>query len=59
MRFYQELKQAWSQARTRPVISPTLGFDHDYIQYQRNLFSTFQSEHELTDDALIKLGYQA
>jgi hypothetical protein len=59
IRFYQELKQAWSEARTRPVISPTLGFDHDYIQYQRNLFSTFQSEHELTDDALIKLCYQA
>ena len=59
IRFYQELKQAWSEARTHPVRSLTLGFDHDYIQYQRNLFSTFQSEHKLTDDALIKLCYGA
>jgi hypothetical protein len=57
--FYRELEQAWEEARIQPFRSHTLGFDPDYIQYHLKLFSTFQSEQKLTDDALIKLCYRA
>ncbi|HTD13750.1 MAG TPA: hypothetical protein VK673_01130, partial [Chthoniobacterales bacterium] len=58
-RFYEALEQAWEEARVQPVRNRMLGFDADYIQYHRKLFSTFQSEQKLTDDALIKLCYHA
>src|SRR5215469_10733673 len=57
--FYDALEQAWEEARVQPVRNRMLGFDADYIQYHRKLFSTFQSEQKLTDDALIRLCYHA
>jgi len=56
-RFYQELKQAWMEARKVPLGCPTLGFAPDYIMYTKDFFSGFAAEQKLTDSDLIRLCY--
>jgi hypothetical protein len=56
-RFYQELKQAWIEARRVPLGCPTLGFAPDYIMYTKDFFGRFAAEQKLTDSELIKLCY--
>jgi hypothetical protein len=56
-RFYQELKQAWIEARRVPLGCPTLGFAPDYIMYTKDFFRGFAAEEQLTDPNLIKLCY--
>ena len=57
VRFYQELKQAWLEARRVPLGCRTLGFAPDYIMYTKDLFRTFASEQKLNDSQLINLCY--
>jgi hypothetical protein len=59
IRFYEALEQAYEASRVQPVTARTLGFDADYIMYRGKFFSRFQSEEKLTDEALIKLCYEA
>jgi hypothetical protein len=56
-RFYQELKQAWIEARKVPLGCPTLGFAPDYIMYTKDFFREFAAEQKLTDSELIRLCY--
>ena len=56
-RFYQELKQAWVEARKVPLGCPTLGFAPDYIMYTKDFFRVFAAEQKLTDSELINLCY--
>ena len=56
-RFYQELKQAWIEARKVPLGCPTLGFAPDYIMYTKDFFRGFAAEKKLTDPELIHLCY--
>jgi hypothetical protein len=56
-RFYQELKQAWIEARKVPLGCPTLGFAPDYIMYTKDFFRGFATEQKLTDSELISLCY--
>ncbi|HEY2423343.1 MAG TPA: hypothetical protein VGH55_04515 [Chthoniobacterales bacterium] len=56
-RFYQELKQAWIEARKVPLGCPTLGFAPDYIMYTKDFFRGFAAEQKLTDSELISLCY--
>ena len=56
-RFYQELKQAWNEARKVPLGCPTLGFAPDYIMYTKDFFGGFATEQKLTDSELIRLCY--
>src|SRR5215469_5115717 len=56
-RFYQDLTQAYSEARLKPNLKKTLGFNYDYILYESQFFSTLQSEERLTADQLIRLCY--
>ncbi|HTD17073.1 MAG TPA: hypothetical protein VK673_17955 [Chthoniobacterales bacterium] len=56
-RFYQELKQAWIEARKIPLGCPTLGFAPDYIMYTKDFFREFANEQKLTDSELIRLCY--
>ena len=56
-RFYQELKQAWIEARKVPLGCPTLGFAPDYIMYTKDFFRGFANEQKLTDSELIGLCY--
>jgi hypothetical protein len=56
-RFYQELKQAWVEARKVPLGCPTLGFAPDYIMYTKDFFRGFAAEQKLTDSELISLCY--
>ena len=56
-RFYQELKQAWIEARKVPLACPTLGFAPDYIMYTKDFFRGFANEQKLTDSELIRLCY--
>ena len=58
-RFYQELKQAWLEARKVPLGCPTLGFAPDYIMYTKDFFRVFAAEQKLNDPELIKLCYSA
>jgi len=55
--FYQELKQAWIEARKVPLGCPTLGFAPDYIMYTKDFFREFAREERLTDSQLINLCY--
>jgi hypothetical protein len=56
-RFYQELKQALTEARKVPLGCPTLGFAPDYIMYTKDFFRAFAAEETLTDSQLINLCY--
>ena len=56
-RFYQELKEAWIEARRVPLGCPTLGFAPDYIMYTKDFFRGFAAEQKLTDSELINLCY--
>jgi hypothetical protein len=56
-RFYQELKEAWLEARKVPLGCPTLGFAPDYIMYTKDFFRGFAAEQKLTDSKLINLCY--
>jgi hypothetical protein len=56
-RFYQELKQAWIEARKVPLGCPALGFAPDYIMYTKDFFRGFATEQKLTDSELIQLCY--
>jgi hypothetical protein len=56
-RFYQELKQAWLEARKVPLGCPTLGFAPDYIMYTKDFFRGFATEQKLSDSELINLCY--
>jgi hypothetical protein len=56
-RFYQELKQAWIEARKVPLGCPTLGFAPDYIMYTKDFFNGFATERKLSDSELINLCY--
>ena len=56
-RFYQELKQAWIEARKIPLGCPSLGFAPDYIMYTKDFFRRFANEQKLTDSELIRLCY--
>jgi hypothetical protein len=58
-RFYQELKQAWLEARKVPLGCPTLGFAPDYIMYTKDFFRVFAAEQKLNDPELINLCYSA
>jgi hypothetical protein len=58
-RFYQELKQAWLEARKVPLGCPTLGFAPDYIMYTKDFFRVFAAERKLNDPELINLCYSA
>jgi hypothetical protein len=55
--FYQELKQAWIEARKVPLGCPALGFAPDYIMYTKDFFREFATEQKLTDSELIRLCY--
>ena len=55
--FYQELKQAWIEARKVPLGCPTLGFAPDYIMYTKDFFRGFATEQKLSDSGLINLCY--
>lgn len=57
-RFYQELKEAWIEARRVPLGCPTLGFAPDYIMYTKDFFRGFASEQKLADSELINLCYR-
>jgi hypothetical protein len=59
LKFYQELAQAWNDARTSPFKSRTLGFNPDDILYTQDFFSKFQAEQHLSDTELIRLCYSA
>jgi hypothetical protein len=56
-RFYQELKEAWIEARRVPLGCPTLGFAPDYIMSTKDFFRGFAAEQKLTDSELINLCY--
>ncbi|MBV9875704.1 MAG: hypothetical protein JO025_13310 [Verrucomicrobia bacterium] len=56
-RFYQDLARAYNEARLKPFLTKTLGFNYDYILYGSQFFSTLQSEERLTADQLIRLCY--
>jgi hypothetical protein len=56
-RFYQELKQAWTEARKVSLGCPTLGFAPDYIMYTKDFFRGFATEQKLSDSELINLCY--
>lgn len=58
-RFYQELEQAWLEARKVPLGCPTLGFAPDYIMYTKDFFRVFAAEQKLSDSELINLCYSA
>jgi hypothetical protein len=57
-RFYQELKEAWIEARRVPLGCPTLGFAPDYIMYTKDFFRGFAAKQKLTDSELINLCYR-
>jgi hypothetical protein len=57
-RFYQELKQAWLDARKVPLGCPTLGFAPDDIMYTKDFFRRFAAEQKLSDSELINLCYR-
>jgi len=57
-RFYQELKQVWTEARKVPLGCPTLGFAPDYIMYTKDFFRGFATEQKLSDSELINLCYR-
>jgi hypothetical protein len=56
--FYQELKQAWLEARKVPLGCPTLGFAPDDIMYTKDFFRKFATEQSLSDSELINLCFR-